>query len=170
MPFIATIAKENDSNFIRNSIIKNGCEKKFEVINVNLSNIENIKNIKFDIIVIDQDIKEFLTKSNYIYKLIENSKYIVINSDIIKTYDFVKNKNIKIITYGLNKKADFTISSIADTKILVCNQKEIERADNKLLEEQEFNIIIKKNNLKKVHNTLPIFIILSIYGIFLKKI
>ena len=51
MPFIATIAKENDSNFIRNSIIKNGCEKKFEVINVNLSNIGNIKNIKLLLLI-----------------------------------------------------------------------------------------------------------------------
>ena len=48
MPFIGIIAKENDSNFVKNEINKNAKLNKFEVININLKSIENIKNIKFD--------------------------------------------------------------------------------------------------------------------------
>ena len=55
MPFIGIIAKENDSNFIKNEINKNANSNKFEIININLKSIENIKNIKFDIVVIDSD-------------------------------------------------------------------------------------------------------------------
>ena len=51
MPFIGVIAKENDNNFIKNAIIKNAKINKFEVININKKSIENIKNIKFDILV-----------------------------------------------------------------------------------------------------------------------
>ena len=47
MPFIASISKENDSNFIRNSLVKNSENNKFEVININERNVENIKNVKF---------------------------------------------------------------------------------------------------------------------------
>ena len=51
MPFIGIVSKENDSNFIKNEINKNVKTNKFEVININKKSIENIKNIKFDILV-----------------------------------------------------------------------------------------------------------------------
>ena len=170
MPFIATIAKENDSNFIKKSIIKNAKSNIFEVININEKNIENMKNIKFDIIIIDEKIDDFIKKSNYICNIIDSSKYVIINSDLIQESKFVNNNNVNIITYGLNKKADFTISSVNDSTVMVCLQRPIKKIDNGIIEEQEFNIIIKKNNLKKIHNMLPIFIILCIYGNLLKKI
>ena len=51
MPFIGVIAKENDSNFIKNIITKNAKLNKFEIININMKNIENMKNIKFDVLI-----------------------------------------------------------------------------------------------------------------------
>ena len=56
MPFIGIISKENDSNYIKNIINKNAIKSKFEVININKKSIENIKNIKFDILVICENI------------------------------------------------------------------------------------------------------------------
>ena len=170
MPFIAAISKENDSNFIRNSLMKNSKKNKFEVINVNQESIENIKNVRFDIVVIDEDITGFLSRSNYLDNIINSSKYVIVNTDVVSNISFVKNENVHLITYGLNKSANFTISSISDANVMVCLQNSIEKIDKKPIEQQEFNIIIKKNNLKKVHNMLPIFIILCIYGDFLKKI
>lgn len=170
MPFIASISKENDSNFIRNSLVKNSENNKFEVININERNVENIKNVKFDIVIIDEDIIDFLSKSNYLDNIINSSKYVIINTDNVFKIDFIKNENIKVISYGLNKSADFTISSISDNVVMVCLQNSIETINKELIEQQEFNITMKKNNLKKVHNMLPIFIILCIYGVFLKKI
>ncbi len=35
MPLVGIIAKENDSNFIRNNILKNSLNKKFDIININ---------------------------------------------------------------------------------------------------------------------------------------
>ena len=51
MPFIGIISKENDSNFIKNAINKNS-KGNFEIININKKSIENIKNVKFDVLVI----------------------------------------------------------------------------------------------------------------------
>ena len=170
MPFIAIIAKENDSNFIKNSIVKNAKNSLFEIININEKNIVNMKNIKFDIVIIDERIDNFLERSNYISNIINSCKYVIINSDIVEKFEFVNSSVVSMITYGLNKKADFTISSVNDSTVLVCLQKPIRKNNNEILEEQEFDIIIKKNNLKKIHNMLPIFIVLCIYGDFLKKI
>ena len=39
MPFIGIIAKECDSNFIKNEILKNSTQNKFEILNINQKNI-----------------------------------------------------------------------------------------------------------------------------------
>ena len=50
------------------------------------------------------------------------------------------------------------------------NERNIKRINGKIIEEQEFNIKIEKNNIKKLYNTLVIFTILAIFGENLKKI
>ena len=177
MPFIGILSKESDSNYIKNGILKNADKTNFEIININKKSIENIKNIRFDVIVINdeiKEIKELLQNSNYLEEIIKNTKYLLINSDILKE-EMLLNKNTihnnyNIITFGLNKKATITISSIKNENILICIQKSFKNAKNKLIEEQEVNIEMSKNNLKKICNSLAIFAILSIYGKKLQKI
>ena len=170
MPFIGVIAKECDSNFIKNEIIKNSVNNKFEVFNINQKNIQNIKNITFESIIINEDIKEFLRYSKYLEEILKKAKYIIINSDIIKDISIFGNSKINIITYGLNSQATVTISSVKEEDILVCIQKSFRNINDKAIEEQEINIKIVRNNLKKLCNTLSIFTILSIYGESLQKI
>ena len=170
MPFIGIIAKECDSNFIKNEILRNSIKNKFEILNINQKNIENIKNIRFETIIIDEDITYFLNNSKYLEELINRSKYLVLNSDIIKNIDILNQPYEKIITYGLNNEATITISSVKDEDILVCIQKVFKDINENDIEQQEINIKIIKNNLKKLCNSLSIFTILSIYGEKLKKI
>ena len=66
MPFIGIIAKESDSNFIKNEITKNAKKNKFEFININKKSIENIKNIRFETIIINDEITEFIKNSKYL--------------------------------------------------------------------------------------------------------
>ena len=122
MPFIGIVAKESDSNFIKNKITKKSKKTNFEVININKKSIENIKNIKFEVIVINDEIKELLNNSKYLEEIIKKAKYLIINSDIIDNLDFLSflvNSATNIITYGLNKKATITISSIKSENILI---------------------------------------------------
>ena len=63
MPFIGIVAKESDSNFIKNKITKSSKKTNFEVININKKSIENIKNIKFEVIVINDEINGLLNNS-----------------------------------------------------------------------------------------------------------
>ena len=73
MPFIGIISKENDSNFIKNTITKNSKTNKFEIVNINKKSIENIKNIKFDILVVNENIEYLLKVSKYLEDIINKN-------------------------------------------------------------------------------------------------
>ena len=169
MPFIGIISKENDINYIKNIINKNAIKSKFEVININKKSIENIKNIKFDILVICENIEKMLKESSYLEDIIKKSCYLVINSDIKENFSLLKDIEANIITYGFNAKSTITISSIKDDKLMLCLQRSIKGIFS-IIEEQEFNIEIKRNNVNKLYNILVIFAILAIYGEILQKI
>ena len=168
MPFIGIVAKESDSNFIKNELLKNSFKTKFEIININKESIQNLKNIKFETIVICDEFSNFLRSSKYLEEIIRNAKYIVINSDIINENEIITEG--KKVTYGLNQNAMITISSIKQENILICIQKQLKNIKEKIVEEQEINIQISKNSSKKICNSMAIFTILVIYGEFLKKI
>ena len=170
MPFIGIIAKESDANFIKNEVIKNAEYTKFEIININKKSIENIKNIRFETVVINDELTEFLNNSKYLEDIIKNSKYLVINSDVVKNLDVLVNNKINIITDGLNQKAMVTMSSIKLENILICVQNKFENSIGQIIEEQEVNVEISKNNLKKICNSMAVFSVLVIYGEKLQKI
>ena len=170
MPFIGIRAKESDSNFIKNEIIKNSENNKFEIININKRNIENYKNIKFETLLVNEDMKDFMKSSNYINDIINNVKYLIINSDIVQNQIIIQNEMMQVITYGLNQNAIITVSSIENENIILYIQKKFYNNEGNLIDEQEFSIEIEKKNRKKVCNSMGIFAILTIYGEKIKKI
>lgn len=170
MPFIGVIAKESDSNFIKNEVNKNSEKVRFEFININKKSIENLKNIKFETLIINDDLSEFIKSSKYLEDIIKSCKNIIINTDIIKNTEILIKANKNVITYGLNRNAEITISSIENENILICIQKKIKGINEKVIEEQEIDIKMQKSNRKKVCNSIAIFAILTIYGEKLKKI
>lgn len=169
MPFVGIMSKENDSNFIKNAISKNSKGNNFEVININRKSIENVKNVKFDVLVICENIEKLLKNSSYLEEIIKKADYIIINSDVKENLLILKNIKANIITYGFNAKATITISSIKEEKIMICIQRKINGVNN-IIEEQDFNVEIEKNNINKLYNVLVIFTILAIYGEILQKI
>ena len=170
MPFIGVLSKESDSNFIKKEVIKNSKNNKFEIININKKCIENIKNIRFETVIINDDLADFLKISKYLEDILRNAKYLVINSDVVKDLEVLVNSNINVITYGLNQKATITMSSIMTEKILICVQNKFRNIFGEFVEEQEVNVEISKNNLKKICNSMAVFSILAIYGEKLQKI
>lgn len=163
MPFIGIYAKENDNNFIKNELCKNSKNNKFEVFNINQKSLENLKNVKFDILIIKEDISNLIKKSNYIDNIIKKATYIIVNNDI-KNNKILLEQNINTITYGFNIKSNLTISSIKEDNILICVQNKIKDINKKIIEEQEVSIKIKKHNINKLYNIMAIFTILTIYG------
>lgn len=169
MPFIGVIAKESESNFIKNEVMKNSINNKFEFININKKSIQNIKNIKFETIVINDNPLNLLQSSKYLENILRNAKYLIINSDVVDNVH-VFDSNAKVITFGLNQHAIITVSSVRNENILICVQDSIEDVSGEIIEQQEFNIEITKNSLTRICNSIVIFTILTIYGEKLKKI
>lgn len=157
MPLIGVIAKKKDIQAIKKKIPINDCE----IIEINRESINNLKNIKFEEIIFLQDINLQENEYKCMRNIISKSQYLIINADIeIETLKKIKiEKPIKLITFGFNSKATITISSIKEEKIIVCLQRNIEKFDNEIIEEQEKEIKISKGKDKKIYNELVVFII-----------
>lgn len=135
---------------------------KFKLIHINKKSIENIKNIRFETIIIDSNLENFKQEENIIEQLCLNSKYLVINTDINLKFNISNNNKINIITYGLNQKATVTVSSITDTDVLIYLQRNIRTVTNKMVEVEEKRIKVNENNKLKIYEILIIYIIFLI--------
>lgn len=131
---------------------------KLKLIHINKKSIENVKNIRFETIIIDLNLENFEHEENIIQQICINSKYLIINTDINLKFNLLNNK-IKIITYGLNHKATFTVSSITDTDILIYMQRNIRTKKNQMVEVGEKRIKIGEKSKLKIYEILIIYII-----------
>lgn len=140
MPFIGILSdKKNEKEFkkILTKKTPNG-QNKFDIININDKSIDNIKNIKFDTILID---KEDLSKyENKLGRILKGARYLIINSDLNINFDIIKDIETTVVTYGFNSKATITASSIEDDNNILCIQRNIKTANNSILEEQEIKL------------------------------
>lgn len=144
MPFIGIISDEKTGNCIRKEILETLKINENSIIVIKEKNIDNIKNIKFDLILIN---KEIDIDNKILKKILNNSKYLVINIDTKFDIDILENNEQIIITYGFNTKADITTSSVEKDEMLICVQKDIRSYNNKIIEPQEIKTSIKDNSI-----------------------
>lgn len=156
MPFIGIIAEERKSNIIKKQIVERLKIDENLIILIKEKNIENIKNIKFDTIILD---RKFNNEKN-LKMVLENVKYLIINCDVVKNFNVLNDIEINVITYGFNSKATITASSVGEEEILVCLQRNIINAKKQKVEPQEVKIEIQND----VMSTMAITAILLIYG------
>ena len=155
MTFVGIISDNKSFQILKENIDT----QDYNLIQINNKSIDNIKNIKFQIIIINKELKSFEEKKLIIDTLCVNSKYIVINTDINKNYKLGQKCDKKTITFGLNHKANVTISSITENNILVFLQKNINDKFNNVKEVGEKQIQICKENRAKIYEVLIIYII-----------
>ena len=74
-------------------------------------------------------------------------------------FEILNQDKTNIITYGLNQKADVTVSSITDANILIYLQKNILNRKNQIIEIGEKRIKISENERVRVYEILIIYII-----------
>lgn len=141
MFFIGILTDKNSQNNIKN-IMKNKILPESKIIFFNKDNVYNFKNVKFDSIVLNEDVED---ESPFI-KILENSKYILLNSDIHYRSENIKNIQSNVITYGYNSKATVTISSATDENFMFFIQDNICNA-NKIESIQEIKFVREKNNV-----------------------
>lgn len=156
MSFIGIISEENTENCIRREILEKLQLMESNVLFIKEKSIENIKNIKFETIIIAREFK----KQEILKKLIKNVKYLIINSDIENNLNLLENVNTSVITYGFNTKATITASSVEKDEMLLCIQRTLQDKNGNNIEPQEIKIPINEN----VNCTMGISSLLLVYG------
>lgn len=124
------------------------------IVYIRQENIRNVRNIKFNTILITV---EYLDKKKFeIYKkIIKATKYIIINSKVLKDkeiYEYLKKNKIKFITYGNEENCDVSISSVSKDSVIINISNNIEKIISNC-EENEIKIIFRH---KEVDNNLII--------------
>lgn len=105
------------------------------------ANIDNVKNIKFETILIGKEIEE---KKEQVRNLVQNAKYLILNSDRKENVAILENLNLNLITYGFGSKCTITASSIEEEQVMVCLQRGIKSPSGKMLEPQEIEMKLEQ--------------------------
>lgn len=143
MVFIGIVTDSKSENDIEQLLMKNNALKENNVIFIKEKNIDNIKNVHFDTVVINREFK----KMDELNKILENAKNVIINIDTYGENEEINIVNSNIITYGFNSKSSITISSVTDDDVLICVQRniynnygEIEVQEIRLENNENYNI------------------------------
>ncbi len=163
MPLIGIIAKKRDAQAI-NKELK---ERDIKIIEITKESIKNVKNISFEEIIVLEDIKLDTEEYKYMNEIMSKTKYLILNGDI--KIEILKKINIekpiKVITFGFNTKATISISSVKEEKVIACLQRDIEKLDGEVIESQEKEIKLIRENDKKIYNKLVVFIIKELHNL-----
>lgn len=138
--FLGIITNQKNEPYVINNLTSY-CRNE-NIFFINDKTIQNMKNIKFEIIVVDDKIKNICD----LRKILSKTNYVILNSDIELNMEAFRNLDVTIITYGFNSRSTFTVSSITENRIIICLQRVIEKCNNKKIEPQEYE-------LKNVQNT-----------------
>ena len=161
MSFIGIIADKKNEIEIENLLQNKLKKQNIEIIKVNEKSINNIKNVKFNTILIS-GINQVFKYNNLIIKLLKETHYLVINNDIEEILKAVSNLETIVISYGFNSKSTITASSVSDEEMLICVQREFDNIQRQKVELQEISI---KKISKNEYNSLGIATICLLYGI-----
>ena len=144
MAFIGIVAQKKEENDIEKNL-KSYFEiygQKHTIFPIQSDNIENMRNIKFETILICTDTicKE---KQECLRQMIQSAAYVIVNADSVKT-TILKETKAMIITYGFQAKATITMSSINDEDMILCIQREFVNINHINVEPQEISISLNK--------------------------
>lgn len=155
MYFVGIITSDKSRKYI-NSIVKNQIKsEKFRIIFITEKNAENMKNIRFDTIVINKEVKWLDIIQNNLKNI-----NLILNSDLQIDFNRLKGNNLRIINYGFNSKATITLSSNTDDGVQICIQRNImNKKEN--IEQQEISLM--KNQSSDIYDIMLLITILLMY-------
>ena len=157
MVFIGIVTDSKSESDIEKLLSNNKALNQNNVIFIKEKNIDNIKNVHFDTVIIN---KEF-GKVDELNKILQNARNIVFNMDANVECDKLNITNSNLITYGFNSKSSITISSVTDDDVLICVQRNIYN-DFGEIEVQEIKLENNEN-----YSIYDLIIVLSIFLIYL---
>lgn len=163
MFLIAIVASQKQTNQIIKEIEQDITGLKLEIVPITSNSIENIRNIKFDIVILYDKLDKLEGNMKCIRDILNNSKYLLLNGDVNMDNSILKDINVKIITFGLNQKSTITASSIGENEIIICIQRAFKNMESNIVEPQEVKRELKQNNIKSIYNSLIKEAIINVY-------
>lgn len=160
MSFIGVICESRNENYIKQILTKK-LESK-TIIFLKEESIDNLKNIKFETIIIMANNEKLFSKKDIVKNIISKAKYLIINADEKINLSMLESVSINVITYGFNSKSTITTSSVKEDNILLCVQRNIQDVNGKEVEPQE--IIVEKEAKIATSVIMGIGTILLLYG------
>lgn len=155
MSFIGIITNVKNEAYM-SRVLANIFEKE-QIIFITDKSIGNMKNIRFETIVIDAGLEHIEDLKG----ILLNTKYVILNEDIELREEVLKDLNLVVISYGFQSKATFTVSSVSERNIIICLQRIIKSVTGKKYEPQEFEVKNQQNI--DIHVIICLEIILLIY-------
>ena len=161
MFLVGIVTNQKNELYVKTELSDIICKEN--IIFINDKNISNMKNIKFEFIVIDTQINNIAE----FRKIISNSKYVILNSDIENNIEVIKDLNLMIVTYGFNNKSTFTVSSITESNIIICLQRIIFNINKEQIEPNEYKL--ENDITTDIYAIIFVKIIKIIYDKYKKK-
>ena len=160
MVLIGIIANKKCFETIKTEIAKK--DNQINVLHINTKSLENMKNIKFDTIIIQNDLEKCEELKDQLKKMCKEAKYVIINTDLNENLEEFEVQNL--ITCGMNQNAMITVSSNSEDDILIYCQKSIrDKYGNEIeIEERRIEKEVEKN--LKTDEFLVIYAILRLYN------
>lgn len=155
MSFIGIITNVKNESYMVKELLKSFKEE--QVIFITDNNIKNMKNIRFETIVMDAKLKHIES----LKVILSNTKYLILNVDIVLKPDTFDALNLTVISYGFQSKATFTISSVSDSNIIICLQRIMKTINKKRYEPQEFEV--ESDEGIDIHAIIGLQILLLLY-------
>ena len=134
-------------------------DKLILIMNLTPKIIESVLNLElyFDILI-QKSLKQEDYKNPYIKNIVSKAKYIIMNIDD-EDSRYILDGNMKglIITYGINKKATITASSISisnNSQFNLCLQREYKTINGIKIEPMEIPIILNSIGKPNIYHGL----------------
>ena len=156
MLFIGIVTDSKSELNIKELLKNNKSFNENNVIFIKEKNIDNIKNVHFDTVIINREFE----KNDKLNNLLNNTKNIVINMDANYNGNELNISNVNIITYGFNSKSTITISSVTTDDVLICIQRNI-NSNYGIIELQE--IKIENNEKYSIYDLIAVVILYLLY-------
>ncbi len=163
MAFIGIISDSKSEKIIK-MVLDEKLDKSNNIIVINSKSVENLKNIKFETVLIANNNNIIKENKETLNRIINNTKYLIMNADIELELQFEEQVELNVITFGFNPKATITASSVEDD-ILLCIQRNIKDIEGKIIEQQEMKIRFFGEKIGiNTNNLMGMSAIMLLYG------
>lgn len=142
MSLIGVVCQNSKQCAICSKIQNKLNKSKQNIIPISKRDIENIKNVGFETILVTQNKNN--EKQEQLKQIISKAKNVIIDVDYPNNLELLKDINTNVISYGFSSKATITASSVEEEKILICIQRDFHNIKDKTINLQEFNMELKE--------------------------